>query len=246
MSLVFKLLLAVGVVAGSFIGGSLIARRLRMRDYSFKIGLVLFTLFASLAVNFMGWPPKRGIDLSGGVVLIYEVDRGLSQPGWMQTAVDRINQQLNADGGEKLEARPISSDQVEIDLPDGVDLSRVERAVAELRSSGDLSLRSAGKRSEKGKTVLVYGLDQRQQKTVDMNKLIAAVGRRINPSGVKELTIRQYGAEQIEVIIPEVEEREVDQIKKKISTSGLARVPHRGEPKRRQRPHQSRAKESRP
>ncbi len=54
-----------------------------------------------------------------------------------------------------------------------------------------------------------------------MDKLIAAVGRRINPSGVKELTIRQYGAEQIEVIIPEVEEREVEQIKKQISTSGL-------------------------
>ena len=34
------------------------------------------------------------------------------------------------------------------------------------------------------------------------------------------MTIRQYGAEQLEVIVPEVEEREVDQIKKQISTSG--------------------------
>ena len=39
-----------------------------------------------------------------------------------------------------------------------------------------------------------------------MDKLIAAVARRINPGGVKELTIRQYGAEQLEVIIPEVEQ----------------------------------------
>ena len=54
-----------------------------------------------------------------------------------------------------------------------------------------------------------------------MAKLIAAVSRRINPSGVKELTIRQYGAEQLEIIIPEIEESEVDQIKKRISTSGL-------------------------
>ena len=69
--------------------------------------------------------------------------------------------------------------------------------------------------------MLVYSVDPRQRKSVDMDKLIAAVGRRINPSGVKELTIRQYGAEQLEVIIPEIEEREVEQIKKRISTSGL-------------------------
>ncbi len=220
-TMLINLLLAVGVTAGSFALGSFLAQRLRMRDYGFKIGLVLFTLFASLAVNFMGWPPKRGIDLSGGVVLIYEVDRGLSQPGYMQTAIARINEQLNAGGGEKLEATPISSEQIEITVPEGVELSRVDKAVEDLRTGADLTLRSVGKRKETGKTVLVYNLEQRASKTVDMNKLIAAVGRRINPSGVKELTIRQYGAEQIEVIIPEIEEREVDQIKQKISTSGL-------------------------
>ena len=70
-----KLALAVGVIAGSFLLGHYLAKRLRMPDYSFKIGLVLFTLFASVAVCVAGWPPKRGIDLSGGVVLIYEVDK---------------------------------------------------------------------------------------------------------------------------------------------------------------------------
>ena len=53
-----------------------------------------------------------------------------------------------------------------------------------------------------------------------MDKLIGAVSKRINPSGVKEVTVRQYGAEQIEIIIPEIEEREVEQIKRIISTSG--------------------------
>ena len=89
-----------------------------------------------------------------------------------------------------------------------------------LRSSSGLTLHSSGQRTVDGKTILLYTVDQ-QHKAVDMDKLIAAVGRRINPSGVKELTIRQYGAEQLEVIVPEIEEREVDQIKKRISTSGL-------------------------
>ncbi len=69
--------------------------------------------------------------------------------------------------------------------------------------------------------MLLYQADQQQQRSLDMSKLIGAVGRRINPGGVKELTIRQYGTEQLEVIIPEVEEREVEQVKRKISTSGL-------------------------
>jgi SecD/SecF fusion protein len=220
MSPILKLVIAAAVIVGSFALGAMIARRLRMPDYSFKIGLLLFTLSASMVVNIVGWPPKRGIDLSGGVVLVYEVDRELSKPSRMQTIIARVNEHLNVGGGEKLEARPGEDEQIEIILPEGVDPARVERAILDLRTTADVTLHNAGKRNEDGKTVLVYRVDQ-QQKSVDMDKLIAAVGRRINPSGVKELTIRQYGAEQLEVIIPEIDEREVDQIKKRISTSGL-------------------------
>jgi preprotein translocase subunit SecD len=82
-----------------------------------------------------------------------------------------------------------------------------------LRRSADLTLRKTGERPDEGKTVFVYTVDQ-TQKAVNMQDLIVAVGKRINPGGVKELTIRQYGAEQLEVIVPEVEKREVDQIKR--------------------------------
>src|SRR5262249_15499878 len=94
------------------------------------------------------------------------------------------------------------------------------KALENLRTTSNIMLASAGKRSEDGKTILTFRVDQRNQ-TVDMDKLIAAVQRRINPSGVKELTIRQYGRDQLEVIIPEVEKSEVDDIKRRISTSGL-------------------------
>ena len=39
--------------------------------------------------------------------------------------------------------------------------------------------------------------------------------------GVKEIVVRQYGEKQVEIIIPEVDQREVDQIKKGISTAGV-------------------------
>jgi len=51
MPVLFKLLLAVGVIAVSFIGGALLARALRLPDYSFRIGLILFTFVASMAVS---------------------------------------------------------------------------------------------------------------------------------------------------------------------------------------------------
>jgi len=220
LSMSLKLILAAGTIVGSFLLGALVARGLRMPDHATRIGLVFFTLIASMVVIVTGWPPKRGIDLSGGVVLVYEVDTSLAQPSWLQNAVSRVSDQLNASGGEKLTVRPVGTNQIEIVVPDEADLPRVDKVVATLRGT-DLVLQNDGKRAEDGKTILAYRIDAREQQTIDMQKLIAAVGKRINPDGLKELTIRQYGAEQIEVIIPEVEEREVDHIKRLISTSGV-------------------------
>jgi len=214
-----RLLIAIGIIIGSFVAGTLIANALRMRDYSFRIGLVLFTLFASIAIVYFGWPPKRGIDLSGGVVLVYEVDTQASSSDWMSNTVQTINQEINAGGGERLVARPLENNRIEIVVPAGGSADAVQNTIESLRESGTI-LNLESRTIKDGATVLLYRADPGTQRQLDMNKLIAAVGRRINPGGVKELTIRQYGAEQIEVIIPEVDEREVDQIKRKISTSG--------------------------
>jgi len=70
---------------------------------------------------------------------------------------------------------------------------------------------------------LIYELDQEARqadKPVDMNRLIAAIAQRVNPGGVKEVTIRQYGSDQVEIIIPRANETEIDLIKRKISTAG--------------------------
>jgi len=214
-----RLLIAIGIIVGSFVAGTIIANALRMRDYSFRIGVVLFTLFASIAIVYFGWPPKRGIDLSGGVVLVYEVDTQASSSDWMSNTIQTINQEINAGGGEQLVARPLENNRIEIVVPAGGNSDAVQTTIENLRESGTI-LNLESRTVKDGGTVLLYRADPGAQRQLDMAKLIAAVGRRINPGGVKELTIRQYGAEQIEVIIPEVDEREVDQIKRKISTSG--------------------------
>ena len=106
---------------------------------AWRIATVFFSFFAASAVTWYGWPPKLGIDLSGGSILVYEIDDQSKGPGT----------------------------------------------------------------------------------TVDMEKLVQAVTKRVNPGGVKEVTIRPYGVNQIEVIIPKADEAELDRIKNKISSTGL-------------------------
>nr|MBC8872210.1 protein translocase subunit SecD [Planctomycetota bacterium] len=122
--------------------GHRLAVYLRMKDYSWKLG-VIFCALASAGVIVQAGTLPLGVDLEGGDILVYEVDR------------------------ETLK--------------------------------------------EQGTQALTQGV---------RNRLIEAISNRINPSGTKEIIVRQYGDWQIEIIIPKVDRREVEQIKKLISTAG--------------------------
>ena len=101
--------------------GGLIARALRVPEYSFRIGLDPVALVAGVAVCIAGWPPKRGIDLSGGVVLVYEVDSSRPSPRGCPTAIVVFEQRVEPAGGAAVEARPAGAGQIEIVAPDGFD-----------------------------------------------------------------------------------------------------------------------------
>jgi SecD/SecF fusion protein len=75
----------------------------------------------------------------------------------------------------------------------------------------------------KGGVILVYEIDSAKQPEggVSMDKLVAAVSRRVNPGGQKEVTVRQYGTNQLEVIVPEVDQAEVEFIKRIVSSAGV-------------------------
>ena len=212
-----KLMIAIAVLAGSFGLGVLLAQAIRLPEYGFKLGLVTLSALGGLAICYFGWPPKLGIDLSGGVVLVYEVEGRAIQAGKLQDLADTVAARLNDGRKEKITVK-VTGNNIELRLPADADVGAVENKIGSLRGEG-ISLASAGKREEDGVAVLVYEPDQSFQR-VDMDKLVAAVNRRINPSGVKEVTVRQYGAESLEIIIPEVEQTEIELIKGIISTSG--------------------------
>ena len=69
-----------------------------------------------------------------------------------------------------------------------------------------------------GKQVLVYGV--KKTGSIDMDRMISAIAKRVNPGGQKEVTVRRMGADRVEVIIPQAQPAEVELIKDKISTAG--------------------------
>ncbi len=50
--------------------------------------------------------------------------------------------------------------------------------------------------------------------------MVSRIAKRVNPGGQKEVTVRRMGSDRVEVIIPKVEQAEVEVVKDKISTAG--------------------------
>jgi SecD/SecF fusion protein len=146
--------IAIALIVGSFALGHWLSRWFRLPDQSTRMGVIVFAIAASLVVTLMGWPPRLGIDLRGGVILIYDIDKSQRHEG------------------------------------------------------------------------------QEQVDSLTIDKLIVAVTKRVNPGGIREVTVRPYGVDSIEIIIPEPRStgprdgegvqssEELDRIKKIISTSG--------------------------
>jgi SecD/SecF fusion protein len=116
--------IVVALFAGSIAAGQWIARWAKLPEQSTRMSVIVFAVAASSVVTILGFPPRLGIDLSGGVILIYDIDKSQMAEG----------ETLNA-------------------------------------------------------------------QTID--KLVVAVAERVNPGGVREVTVRPYGSGQVEIIIPE-------------------------------------------
>src|SRR6185312_6022022 len=137
-SIGMKFLIVIALFVGSIVLGNYLSKNFRLPDQGFKFSVIVFSILASLAICYFEWPPKLGIDLSGGVILVY-----------------------------------------------GIDESQLE----------------AGQKP-------------------DMDKLVAAITRRVNLGGVREVTVRPYGLHEVEIIIPRATTDELDMIKGIIATSG--------------------------
>lgn len=78
-----------------------------------------------------------------------------------------------------------------------------------------------------GGTNMVFQVDRQEAEAVDkevtpevMDRMVAAVSRRVNPTGTEEVTVRKVGADRIEVIVPGADQEKVDRIKREITNLG--------------------------
>ncbi|MBL8872456.1 MAG: protein translocase subunit SecD [Planctomycetaceae bacterium] len=87
----------------------------------------------------------------------------------------------------------------------------------------------------RGGTILLYEIDKSEmaqpidpsqpmvssnRESIDIDSVAAAIGQRLNPGGQKELSIRGYGQNQIEIVVPNVDQFEIDEIKRLVSSAG--------------------------
>ena len=72
-----------------------------------------------------------------------------------------------------------------------------------------------------GGTILVYELKRENlPPNFDLDELITALKRRINPEGVLDVPIRRLGPDRIEIILPKASAEEVEEVKAKMTDVG--------------------------
>jgi len=202
----------------------LLGKRLRAADMWGRLAAVLVAATVGAVIVWLGWPPRLGIDLKGGVILVYQVDASRQSAARVEDAVVAIEQVLQTPEARlgTVSRGPGDRLRVVLQTPDARARDAAERAIqaielddAELR----VVRRSAVEDAAGGSELELAAVGRASP--VDMDKLVGAVSRRVNPGGQKEVTVRRYGLDQIEVIVPDVEQAEVDLIKRIVSSAGV-------------------------
>lgn len=144
----FILLIVFAVFVLPFILGAIIGSALKMKDYSRKIGLVLFTAviastpFAWQIASGHDWRNaiRLGIDLAGGSNMVFEVDEGRSEKELSNEVMDQmvgaIGRRINPSGTEEVTVRKVGQNRIEVIVPgaDSDDVQRIKSLITRLGS----------------------------------------------------------------------------------------------------------------
>lgn len=112
-------ILILGCMILPWIAGWMIAKWVKMPDYSVHLGLIIWLLAISTLRIGTGWPPKLGIDLKGGVILEYEVYPSEDgSPVNMDLVISKIEDRLNSSGLKEISVRAVGTSRIEVIVPD--------------------------------------------------------------------------------------------------------------------------------
>ncbi|MGC4003422.1 MAG: hypothetical protein QM811_09925 [Pirellulales bacterium] len=229
---------ALALVAGSWYAAVLLSRAWRMNDYVGRFFALIFAIAFGVVIcggaylssqgveGFKNWSRvKLGVDLSGGVILVYELDQlkvakkelDASDLKATQAALDTYTSDKPALKA-KAELDTVLKDRVII-LLEGANLTDFANLTTIFTQPGVLPNDARMLKVNQTDKDMVFQLQATIAKGI-MDDLVSGLSRRINPGGQKEISVKSIGANQVEIIIPQTDAQELDVIKQNISTAG--------------------------
>lgn len=190
------LLIGLIVFVLPFVLGGLIGQALRLKDLSFKFGVVLFAVFFSLSpfiyyqlMSPKGWTSafKIGIDLAGGTNLVYQVDVAKAKAEGKEVdaktldkMVQAVTRRINPSGAEEVTVRRVGSDRIEIIIP-GADQEVVQQKKNQIIRLGSLEFAIlANERRHQSIIVQANQLPEKQDELRKEGQIIAS-WRQVDP-----------------------------------------------------------------
>ena len=177
------LLVVFGVLIVPFIISNYLAKSLRVPDLGVGLGVILMSILAAGTIIFAALQPEKAIT--------YNVQEGDTVQAIAKRHGDiSVKELIN-----------VNNIQTTDDLKPGDSLSIPNPKKLEIKRGVDLS----------GGVILIYEVDETlsqeaaggdENAKVDINALVEALAKRINPGGVKEIVIRPYGDKQVESSFP--------------------------------------------
>ena len=200
------------VLCGSIFLANAAAKSWRMPEHTFKFFLILFTCIGSVTATCLSWKEHLtlGIDLSGGVVLIYDVKPHSSHDGQVSDGLvsqddfsgllGSVKDRINPAGIKEIDVRKYGTSQIKIVIPkaDSAEVRRIEKLISE---SGSLEFRILASRSlASDRAVIRQAETQVGVTNIYLDGVLAAKWVPINPNELGQFVgspvhvVRQTGA----------------------------------------------------
>ncbi|MAV35854.1 MAG: protein translocase subunit SecDF, partial [Planctomycetaceae bacterium] len=177
LEMLLTVLLVMTPFAAFFLGQNVAVKLFRAKDLAGQFGLICFTIFLAVVVigsNFKDGELQLtwGVDLRGGVILIYEVeDQEAQGSSVMQGMVESLTRRLNPDGLKEIVIRPYGDRQIEIIVPEADDIE-INRIKAQITTAGVLEFHIVANTRDHADLIqqareMAEGADRREREVIE-------------------------------------------------------------------------------
>ena len=137
----FLFMLLIAAVAGGIFLARFVTSSLRVSEYSGRAAVVAVSILVALLMIFSKWPPKFGVDLSGGINMIGSLNlNDKESDATAESIIAVLMNRVNPSGTEEIMIRPLGKDKIEVTMPT-VDLEQAKDTWGNLVKVGLLEFR---------------------------------------------------------------------------------------------------------